>query len=44
MTPAMALGVADHIWTIRELAEPATNPETVPPNNAPFTVINGGLV
>ena len=43
MTPAMALGVADHIWTIGELVVAATNPETVPPRNAPFTVINGGL-
>ena len=43
MTPAMALGVADHIWTIGELVEAATNPETVPPRHAPFTVIDGGL-
>ena len=31
------------IWTIGELVEAATNPETVPPRHAPFTVINGGL-
>lgn len=43
MTPAMALDVADHIWTIGELVEAATNPETVPPRHAPFTVIDGGL-
>jgi len=43
MTPAMALGVADHIWTIGELVEAATNPETVPLRHAPFTVIDGGL-
>ncbi len=43
MTPAMALGVADHIWTIGELVEAATNPEGVPLRNAPFTVIDGGL-
>ena len=43
MTPAMALGVADHIWTIGELVEAATNPESVPPHHAPFTVIDGGL-
>ncbi len=43
MTPAMALGVAGHIWTIGELVEAATNLETVPPRHAPFTVINGGL-
>ncbi len=42
MKPAMALGVADHIWTIGELVEAATNPETVPPHHAPFTVIDGG--
>ena len=43
MTPAMALGVADHIWTIGEVVEAATNPETVPPRHALFTVIDGGL-
>ena len=43
MTPAMALGVADRIWTIGELVEVATNPETAPPHHAPFTVIDGGL-
>ncbi len=39
----MALGVADHIWTIGELVEAATNPESVSPRYAPFTVIDGGL-
>ncbi len=43
ITPAMALGVADHIWTIGELVEVATNPETAPPRHAPFTVTDGGL-
>ncbi len=43
MTPAMALGVADHIWTIGELIEAASNPEDQPPRYAPFTVIDGGL-
>ena len=43
VTPAMALGVSDHIWTIGELVEAATNPEAQPPRYAPFTVINGGL-
>ena len=42
MTPAMALGVADHIWTIGELVEAATNPDDLPPHYAPFTVIEGG--
>ncbi len=31
------------IWTIGELVEAATIPEGVPPRNAPFTVIDGGL-
>ena len=43
MTPAMALGMTDHIWTIGELVEAATNPETVPPHHARFAVIDGGL-
>ncbi len=43
MTPAMALGVTDHIWTIGELVEAATNPGDPPPRHAPFTVIDGGL-
>ena len=43
MTPAMALGAADHIWTIGELVETVANPETVLPRHAPFTVIVGGL-
>ncbi len=43
MTPAMALGVTDHIWTIGELVGAATNPETVPPHHARFTAIDGGL-
>ncbi len=43
MTPAMALGVTDHIWTIGELIEAATNSDDPPPRYAPFTVIDGGL-
>ncbi len=47
MTPAMALGVADHIWTIGELVEAATNPEDhTPPEgrrHGRFTVIDGGV-
>ncbi len=42
ITPAMALGVAGHIWTIGELIENATNPDGLPPRYAPFTVIDGG--
>ena len=30
-TPAMALGVTDHIWTIAELAQAALEPSDVPP-------------
>ena len=44
--PALPLevgwAVADHIWTIGELVEAATNPETVPPRHVPLTVIDGG--
>ncbi len=44
ITPAMALGVADHIWTVGELVEMALAPEELPPPRfAPFTVIQGGL-
>lgn len=46
MTPAMALGVADHIWTIGELIEAATGPETPEPEGkrvGRFRVIDGGL-
>ena len=39
----MALGVADHIWTIGELIERASQPETLPERHRPFTVIDGGL-
>jgi hypothetical protein len=30
-TPAMALGVTDHIWTIAELVQAALEPSDVPP-------------
>lgn len=47
MTPAMALNVADHIWTIGELVEAATGAvEIEPPPGSPvgrFRVIDGGL-
>lgn len=42
-TPAMALGVTDHIWTVGELIEAATDPA---PEGRPvgrFRVIDGGL-
>ena len=43
ITPAMGLGVKDHIWTIGELIEGAANSCDLPPKLDPFTVINGGL-
>ncbi len=43
MTPAMALGVADHIWTIGELIEAATGPQPEGRRVGRFTVIKGGL-
>lgn len=36
-TPAMALGVADHIWTIGELVRAALEPSDVPPLPRPRT-------
>ncbi len=43
MTPAMALGVADHIWTVGELVEAALEGFEPPPRYQPFQVIDGGL-
>jgi IS1 family transposase len=42
-TPAMALGVADHIWTIAELIEAASQPELIPVRLPAFSLIRGGL-
>lgn len=45
MTPAMQLGVADHIWTIGELIEAATEgilPTPPGDRRGPFRVIDGG--
>ncbi len=45
MTPAMELGVADHIWTIGELIEAATGPDMPEPKGkriGRFRVIDGG--
>ena len=45
MTPAMALGVTDHIWDIGELVEVASNPEPAMLEGkrvGVFRVINGG--
>ncbi len=46
MTPAMELGVADHIWTIGELIDAAMEPEMPEPQGRSvgrFRVIDGGL-
>ncbi len=46
MTPAMALGVTDHIWTIGELIDAALDGTIVGPTSrrvGRFTVIDGGL-
>ena len=43
MTPAMDLGVADHIWTIGELIEAVLGDFEPPRHFTPFTVIQGGL-
>lgn len=45
ITPAMQLGVADHIWTISELVEAALDgalPELPGRKSDPFRVIDGG--
>jgi IS1 family transposase len=45
ITPAMALGVADHIWTVAELIEAATEgvtPDLPGKPRGPFRVIEGG--
>lgn len=46
MTPAMVLGVADHIWTIGELIEAVTTDEAPEPEGrhvGQLRVIDGGL-
>ena len=46
ITPAMALGVTDHIWTVAELIEATTEPEMPDPEGkrvGRFRVIDGGL-
>jgi hypothetical protein len=45
VTPAMAQGVADHVWTIGELIDAALSGEIVSPIGrrvGRFTVIDGG--
>lgn len=43
MTPAMALGVTDRIWTIGELVDAALMPEPAGRRVGRFTVIDGGV-
>ena len=43
VTPAMALGVSDHIWSIGELIEAATGNYEPPRRFGRFEVIDGGL-
>jgi hypothetical protein len=46
VTPAMQLGVTDHIWSIGELVEAASTGVTPEPQGRKvgrFTVIDGGL-
>lgn len=43
MTPAMALRVTDHVWTLEELIRAANQPDHIPERMAPFTLIHGGL-
>jgi len=44
VTPAMQLGVTDHVWTISELVQAALNPESIVPVRriGRFGVIDGG--
>ena len=46
ITPAMALGMTDHIWTVAELIEAATTDEAPEPEGrrvGRLRVISGGL-
>jgi hypothetical protein len=44
ITPAMAIVITGHIWTIGELIDAAERTEPPPtPQFPPFTVIRGGL-
>jgi hypothetical protein len=44
ITPAMAMGITDHIWTIGELVDAALADDNPAPQHGPFTVIQGGRV
>ncbi|MDH3667067.1 MAG: hypothetical protein OEN23_09080 [Paracoccaceae bacterium] len=46
VTPAMELGVSDHVWSIEELIEAASNPDDHKPAGrmvGRFRVIDGGV-
>ena len=48
ITPAMELGVIDHVWSIEELIDAANNPDDFELKgrvvmNTPFRIIDGGL-
>jgi IS1 family transposase len=42
VTPAMQLGITDHIWTIGELVDATLAGDSPAPQRGPFTVIQGG--
>jgi hypothetical protein len=42
ITPAMAIGITDHIWSVGELIDTAGNREPPSPSYRPFDVILGG--
>jgi len=42
ITPAMTVGITDHIWTIGELLDATDDQESPAPRLPPFTLIQGG--
>ncbi len=42
-TPAVALGVTNHVWSLEELINAARQPAILPERLPPFTLIRGGL-
>lgn len=42
ITPAMVIGITDHIWTIGELIDAADELKSPAPPLPPFTLIQGG--
>jgi len=43
ITPAMAIGVTDHVWSVGELIEASAHPLDTSPKPRRFGVIDGGL-